>query len=132
MNATTQVTNIASSCCHTFMLGKHSVYDANCVTTSSDFPIFAGETNMEPSSRWFSNQWDEERLSKCSRQLVGIWVNEDDGTLVGDDGYEDVLKAHLACMERPIKQEDGDTRGQSMSFNDIVDKIGRDRVKIMN
>ena len=127
MNPSTQVTNIASKCCHTFLLGKHSVYDTNCVTTSSDFPIFEGDPNLEPSSRWFSNQWPKERLAKCSRRLVGIWVNEEDGSLVGEPGFEDVLNNHLASIERPIQEG---TEG--VSFDEIITSIGKDKVQIIS
>ena len=126
IDPTTQVTNIASKCCHTFLLGKHSVYDNNCVTTSSDFPTFSGEPNLEPSSRWFSNQWSKERLSKC-RPLVGIWVNEEDGSLVGEEGFEDVLKMHLASMGRPIKQG-----AEGITFDEIIASIGKDKIQIMS
>jgi hypothetical protein len=125
MNRTTQVTNIAASCCHTFILGKHSVYDANCVTTSSDFPIFSNQENMESSTRWFSNQWGPERLSKC-QQLIGIWV-KDDGTIAGEEGFEDVLKAHLASTERPISKG-----AEGESLQEIVASIGTDTIRIMS
>jgi hypothetical protein len=121
MNTETMVTNIASSCCHTFLLGRHSEYDANCVTTASDFCIFLNAENLVPSSRWFSNQWTPERLSMFDK-LVGIWVQED-GSLTGEDGWEKVVQEHLESIQREIpKGVEGET------FDEIVDSIGRENI----
>lgn len=46
MNPHTMVVNIASSCCHTFLLVRNPEYDKSCVTTSDDFPVF--DDGMEP------------------------------------------------------------------------------------
>jgi hypothetical protein len=126
LNSETLLTNIASTCCHTFLLGRHPVYDGNCVTTSSDFPIFenAEDIVLVPSSRWHSNQWDKERLSKYE-PLVGIWVQEEDGSLVGEDGWEDVFKVHIEKMQREIPDcAEGET------FDEIIDSIGRNKIII--
>jgi hypothetical protein len=125
MTLETMVMNISSTCCNTFLLGRHPGYDANCVTTSSDFSIFYHTETLTPSSRWFSNQWDQERLSKLDK-LPGIWVQKD-GSLTGEDGWEDILEAHKASMEREIPPgAEGET------FDEIVDSIGRDKIKIVS
>lgn len=150
LTSTTLVTNIASRCCHTFLLGRHSGYDANCVTTSSDFPIFenVARTNDDddddqsffiPSSRWFSNQWDEQRMKRIKENdpynLIGIWVNESDGKLDGEDGWQTVLKKHMECIQRPIVDDDDDDDNEvkGKSFDEIIDQyIGRNNIIIVS
>ena len=126
MTPETGVINIASTCCHTFLLGRHSGYDANCVPTSDDFSIFSRNSKrMASSSRWFSNQWDKDRLSKLD-YIPGIWVNEKDGSLSGDQGWEPIFEAHKAAMESDISQG-----AEGESFEEIIDSIGRDKIKIV-
>lgn len=122
----TQVVNIASTCCHTFLLGRHAGYDGNCVTTSSDFPIWNNaDLPFLVSSRWFSNQWDPERLAKYPK-LVGIWV-QSDGSIQGETGWELVFEKQLECIQRDIKQG---TEGES--FDEIVESLQRDKIIIVN
>jgi hypothetical protein len=128
MNSETLVINISSTCCHTFLLGRHPEYDANCVTTSSDFPVFKDAENRVAASRWFPNQWDKERLSKYDDdKLIGIWVQEEDGLMVGEDGWEDVFKAQIESMTREIPEgAEGET------FDQIVDSVGQDNITIVS
>ena len=134
----TLVTNIASNCCKTFLLGRHSGYDGNCVTTSSNFPIFHNvekEENMIPSSRWFVNQWSSERLAKYPSKLVGIWVNDDDGSIVGEEGWEEIFKIHQAKMqaEIPTTDDDDDDGVEGLSFDEILDTIiGKGNIRIVS
>jgi hypothetical protein len=123
----TLVVNIASSCCHTFLLGRNNMYDANCVTTGDDFGVFSeNATRLDPASRWFSNQWDSERLSKL-KPVTGIWVNEKDGSLVGEDGWEKVLEAHMTAMQSDILPGvEGDT------FDQLIESVGVDNIKIVS
>jgi len=129
LNPETMVLNIASSCCKTFLLGRHEEYDGNCVTTSSEFPVFHNAEGMVPVSRWFVNQWDKDRLEKCDRSLIGIWVNEDgDGSLTGEEGWEDVFQAQQACIQREIPPD-----AKGLTFDEIIDEIiGRDNVGIVS
>jgi hypothetical protein len=121
----TLVINIASSCCNTFLLGRHAGYDANCVTTSSDFPIWKNaDTPFQVSSRWFSNQWTAERLQQYS-SLIGIWVNESDNSITGDKGWEEVFEKHMEKMNSRIPM---DAVGES--FDQIVASIGHENVII--
>lgn len=79
---------------------------------------------LQPSSRWFANQWDKKRLEPYDK-LVGIWVNEDDGSITGEDGYEQVLEDHMVCMNREISPSDaliGET------FEELLDTIGNIRI----
>lgn len=123
----TQVLNIATTCCHTFLLGRHSGYDANCVTTCSDFPVWTNKGGpFVASSRWFSNQWEPEVLNQFPK-LVGIWVNEEDGSIQGETGWEEVFQEQVECMQREIQQ---DATGES--FENILDAIGRDNIVIVN
>lgn len=130
MTPTTQVWNIASSCCHTFLLGRHSEYDANCVTTVADFPTWHSVDKdhfpFQASSRWFSNQWDPKRL-EALQPLVGIWVNESDGSIVGEEGWEPIFASHMESTQQPISDS-----AAGESFDDIVDQIGRESVIIVS
>ena len=117
------VVNIASTCCHTFLLGRHAGYDAQCVTTSSDFPVFDNAELKAPNSRWFANQWDSERLSKLN-PLVAIWVQED-GSLTGEDGWEVIYQDMKANMEREIPEN-----AEGETFDELVESIGD--MKIVN
>jgi hypothetical protein len=129
MTSETMVTNISSTCCHTFLLGRHPGYDANCVTTSSDFPVFKDAENIVAASRWYPNQWDKDRLSKYDDddKLIGIWVQEEDGSIVGEDGWEDVFKAQIESMEREIPEG-----AEGQTFDQIIDSVGRDNIKIVS
>lgn len=128
LNPETMVVNVAAGCCHTFLLGRHAGYDANCVTTSSDFPVFLNldEGSLVPSSRWFTNQWDPERLAKYDK-LVEIWVDVDSGSIVGDEGWEEVFRAHQESMSRDIP-----SGAKGMSFDEILDQIGKDTMIIVS
>lgn len=97
--------NIYATCCHTFLLGRNATYDANCVTVVNDCVVFHTSTNdcNTATSRWFTNQWDSKLLSKFP-PLVGIWVDESDGTLLGEDGWEQVFEKMKDDMERDIPQ----------------------------
>lgn len=122
-----EVLNIASTCCHTFLLGRHPGYDANCVTTCSDFPIWTNRDGpFIASSRWFSNQWQPELLNKIPK-LVGIWVNQEDGSIQGEPGWEEVFQIQVECMQREIRH---DATGES--FDDVLDAIGRDKIIVVN
>jgi hypothetical protein len=82
---------------------------------------------MNPSSRWFVNQWDRDRLAKYDR-VVGIWVNEVDGSVLGEDGWEDIFKAHVQSMQRDVPID-----ATGVSFDDILnDVIGIDNVRIVS
>lgn len=123
----TLVYNVASSCCYTFLLGRHSVYDAQCVTTSTDFPIWKNaDLPFRASSRWFSNQWGTERLAQYP-PLTGIWVKEIDGSITGDPGWESVVERHMATINQEISEDvsSGET------FDSIVESIGRDHIIII-
>ena len=97
----TKVYNIASSCCHTFLLGRNSEYDANCLTTNQDSPIYDDHyVEIPPSSRWFSNQWTQGQKERLD-PLVGIWVSED-GNLTGEEGWGSVFEEHKRAMDAPI------------------------------
>ena len=137
MTPTTQVLNIATTCCHTFLLGRNPVYDANCVTTTTTltFPVWSSSSTGSPmerlpfeaSSRWFSNQWEPERLAKYPH-LVGIWVREEDGSITGDPGWETVFAQQLECMQREIAEN-----APGETFDAIVDgSIGRDTIVIVS
>jgi hypothetical protein len=141
----TLVTNIASKCCYTYLLGRHSGYDANCVTTCDTFPIFTNDyARIPPSSRWFANQWDPARLSK-QEPLTGMWVvyNNADGAalITGDTGWQEVLEAHQNAMEAdivpPSSLDDGhddDARSCSSweSFDQLLNSIlGRDETAVL-
>ena len=127
MTPQTLVVNIASTCCHTLLLGRHSGYDANCVTTCNAVAVIANAEQQTPNSRWFANQWDPERLSKL-QPLVAIWVNEDDGSLTGEDGWEEIYRAMKASMEKEIPD---DAEGET--FDGIVNSIcSRDKIKIVS
>jgi hypothetical protein len=108
------VLNVASQCCHTFLLGRHDGYDANCVTTASDFVTF--HHDKKPTSRWFANQWERERLERYE-PLVGIWVDEN-GTVTGDEGWEKIFQEHVEVMQREIPKE-----AIGISFDEIVQGI---------
>ena len=41
------------------------------------------------------------------------------------------MKAHLATTEKPIEHVEDDGSKKWLSFNEIVDTIGRDKIKIM-
>jgi hypothetical protein len=114
----TKVFNIASACCHTFLLGRNAEYDAHCVTTNQDTPVY--DSNYEevaPSSRWFSNQWSREKKESLP-PLVGIWVGED-GNWMGDDGWEPVLEKHMEAMNAPLPPNaDGETFDQVLGSLD--------------
>lgn len=119
----TLVFNVASSCCNTFLLGRHAGYDANCVTTSSDFPKWKNaDTPFPATSRWFSNQWTSERL-KQYQPLIGIWVDESDNSITGDKGWEAVFDKHLESMNREVSK---DAVGET--FDQIVASIGLENV----
>lgn len=121
----TQVINIASSCCYTFLLGRHPGYDTNCVTTSSDFPIWKNaDRPFSASSRWFSNQWTSERL-KHYPPLIGIWVNELDNSITGEKGWEAVFKTHMEMMDQRIPMN-----AVGETFDEIVESIGHEKVII--
>jgi hypothetical protein len=123
----TLVINIASSCCHTFLLGRHPCYDTNCVTTSSDFPIWKNaEMPFIASSRWFSNQWRPEHLAQHP-PLIGIWVNELDNSITGDKGWEPVFKTHLDSMNRAIP-----TDAEGETFDQIIDSIGKEKLAVIS
>lgn len=95
----TKVFNVASSCCHTFLLGRNAEYDANCLTTNQQSPVYDKDyVEIPPSSRWFSNQWPT--AINPLQPLVGIWVGED-GNLIGEDGWEAVFEAHMQVMNAP-------------------------------
>jgi hypothetical protein len=127
LSTETLVTNIASNCCKTFLLGRHSGYDSNCVTTSSDFPIFHNvKEKMIPSSRWFTDQWDKKRLARYPK-LIGIWV-DDYGSIVGEEGWEDVFKMHQMKLEQEIPHD-----AKGLSFDEILDTaIGKDNIRIVS
>jgi hypothetical protein len=129
----TKVTNVASKCCSTFLLGRHSGYDANCVTTCDAFPIFTNDyARIPPSSRWYTNQWNPTRLAKLE-PLTGMWVvcNDTDGTfsITGDTGWQEVLEAHQNAMGADIivpPPLDGDGEARCWeSFDQLLNSIGR-------
>lgn len=100
------VMNIYAKCCHSFLLGRNAIYDANCVTVVNECVVFENETQQDyntATSRWFINQWDSSILSKFP-PLIGIWMNEHDDKLVGDDGWEQVFCKMKANMEREIPE----------------------------
>jgi len=122
MTKETGVYNIASTCCFTFLFGRNDQYDANCVTTCDCFPLFDDSfEKIEASSRWFSNQWSSERLSKLPN-LIGIWVN-DDGSLLGDNGWESVFAKMQSAMNSDIKIRN-DFKASVESFDQLIQAIG--------
>jgi hypothetical protein len=136
----TLVTNVASKCCYTFLLGRHSEYDANCVTTCDAFPTFTNDyVRLPPSSRWYANQWDPTRLANLE-PLTGIWVvcNDADGTssITGDEGWQEVLEAQQKVMEADIVPPSLDGHGHDParweSFDQLVNAIGRESVQIVS
>ena len=96
--------NIYACCCHTFLLGQNNVYDANCVTVVDDCVVFDENHHQDHSatSRWFTNQWDPNLVSKFP-PLLGIWVH-DDGSLLGQEGWEQVYAKMKADMERELPE----------------------------
>eukprot|EP00984_Skeletonema_dohrnii_P024313 scaffold13427_cov78-Skeletonema_dohrnii-CCMP3373.AAC.1 len=129
LNSTTQFCNMASSCCHTFLLGRHAEYDANCVTAQGEAAVYSdlAEGAIKPYARFFSNQWSPERIQKCKRKLIGIWVDESTGEIVGEEGYKDLFEAHIESISRPLPT---DTVG--LKFDDILEKLGRDNIIIVS
>ena len=102
----THVLNIASKCCHTFLLGRNDDYDANCLTTNESAPLYGKSyQRIPPSSRWWVNQWSQEQRAKLM-PLVGIWVNEQ-GNLAGDEGWKPVFDKQVAAMNAPITIQNG-------------------------
>ena len=130
LNANTKVHNIASSCCHTFLLGRHAEYDANCVTTqASETAVYCNltEGSIQPYARFFSNQWSPDRIQKCERKLIGIWVDESTGEIVGEDGYKDLFEAHIESISRPVSPD-----AVGVKFDDIMEKLGKDNIIIVS
>ena len=135
----TLVTNVASKCCSTFLLGRHSDYDANCVTICDAFPIFTNDyVRIPPSSRWYANQWDPTRLANLE-PLTGLWVSAD-GTfsITGDKGWQEVLEAQQNAMGAdiivpPSLLLDGDDEARHWeSFEQLLNSIGRETVQIVS
>jgi hypothetical protein len=116
----THVVNIASKCCHTFLLGRNNDYDASCLTTNEASAVY-GQTyqRIEPSSRWWVNQWSEERRAKLM-PLVGIWVDKD-GNLAGETGWKHVFDKQFAAMNAPIAT---DGVGSGESFDQVLQSAG--------
>lgn len=107
------VLNIASSCCYTFLLGRNDEYDANCVTTTivdeddddGVGPVWGEKYEfIEPSSRWFINQWSDEQRAKLlqRKSMVDIWFDAD-GTMNGSTGWNTTFERHVAAMNAPIE-----------------------------
>lgn len=123
------VTNIASSCCNTFLLGRNPAYDTHVVTTMDDFVIFSSNyEKVPPSSRWFVNQWSSERISHLPH-LPGLWVSNDGNVTGEDDEWEQTFQAQLDATgkEPPKKSEEG-----MITFDDVLDLIGRDQIEIVS
>lgn len=109
------VLNIYAECCQTFLLGRNATYDENCVNVVNECVVFEGYDSKDAAcSRWFANQWDSNILSKFPPK-IGIWLNEADGSLVGDDGWEQVFAKMKAEMERKLPEDDS-----YQTFDDIL------------
>ena len=74
-------------------------------------------------ARFFANQWSKDRLSKYS-SLTGIWV-DDSGSITGEDGWEDIFKAQVDAMQRPISDS-----AEGISFEEIWHEISEKGVTI--
>jgi hypothetical protein len=117
----TKMVNIASSCCHTFLLGRNAEYDAHCFTTNQGPPVYNQHyVEIPPSSRWFSSQWSQERLDKLE-PLIGIWV-DGDGNLTGEDGWEPVFEKQMQAMNAAIPS---DSKGET--FEQVLESLGPPR-----
>jgi hypothetical protein len=129
LNPTTKLINIASSCCYTFLLGRHAEYDTNCVTTQAETAVYCDltEGSIQPYARFFSNQWSPERIQKCERKLIGIWVDETTGEIVGEKGYKELFEAHIESVSRPIPSD-----AVGATFDDILEKLGRENIVIVS
>ena len=130
LNSTTKVTNIASTCCKTFLLGRQPEYDANCVTTQREAAVYCNlkEGAIVPYARFFANQWNKERLSKYE-PMIAIWVDESaDGSIVGEEGWEELFNAHIESINRDIPDD-----AVGISFEEILDDvIGQDNIIIVS
>jgi len=103
-------------------------YDANCVTTQAESVVYCNVTegSIAPYARFFTNQWDGDRLSKY-KPMIGIWVDESTGEITGEEGWKPLFQNHLENIQREI------TPGATgVSFDDILDEIGRDNVIILS
>lgn len=128
LNDTTEVTNIASSCCNTFLLGRHSGYDANCVTAQQEAAVYCNTTEgaIVPYARFFTNQWSKEKLSQY-KPMIGIWVDESTGDIVGEDGYKELFQAHIESVQRGIPND-----AVGITFDDILkDIVGLDNIIVI-
>jgi hypothetical protein len=124
----TNVFNIASSCCYTFLLGRNDDYDAHCLTTNEVGPIWGGHyERIEPSSRWFVNQWSDTQRAKL-KPLMGIWVDAE-GNLDGEDGWKSVFEEHFAAMNAPIDITESEERatsttvGETETFDQVLKSL---------
>ncbi|CAB9506922.1 expressed unknown protein [Seminavis robusta] len=115
----TKVFNIATKCCHSFLFGRNDTYDAHCLTTNEADLVWGDQyQRIQPSSRWFVNQWTDARRATLE-PLMGIWVDSE-GNLDGEKGWEAVFENHLAAMNAPILK---DAVGET--FDEILQSLGR-------
>jgi hypothetical protein len=85
------------------------------------------EGSIQPYARFFSNQWSPERIQKCERKLIGIWVDETTGEIVGEKGYKELFEAHIESVSRPIPSD-----AVGATFDDILEKLGRENIVIVS
>ena len=129
LNPKTKVTNVASTCCKCFLLGRQPEYDACCVTTQAETAIYCNltEGSIKPYARFFSNQWSQERIQQCERKLIGIWVDENTGDITGEEGYKELFEAHIEKINRPIPDD-----AVGITFEAIVEQLGKNNVVIVS
>jgi hypothetical protein len=119
LNHATLLINIASTCCHTYLVGRHSAYHGNAVMTMADAPVFTGlDDSRNKSLRWFVRDWDPDKLSVLPK-MTTMWIQED-GTPMGDcDGWEAIFQGDVASLQAPILEG---TEGES--FDELVESLG--------
>jgi hypothetical protein len=120
------VINVASKCCNTYLLCRHSQYHVSSVGTSPESATITGADKQKPVGRFNSNLLDEDELSKIER-IPGLWLNKDGSGFTGDVGWEEALGAYLSGNRGDIP--DG-AKGET--FDELVDYIGQETIVVVD
>lgn len=118
----TLLINMASTCCNTYLIGRHSGYHySGSLATMADFCKYQNlDDSSQPTSRWFTNKWTPERLSQYEK-LPALWVNEEDGSLEADfEGWQEVFQAQVAALQVPVPE---DAHAPGETFEDVVEHV---------
>lgn len=111
----TNMINVASQCCHSFLCARNTDFHGNAVATLPQYAIVKHEEDKPIEFLSFRKFWPT-KLETVPKGIIEFWKTEDGG-FDGTEGFEEALGTAMGANAAPLSEKIEGT----ISFDELVE-----------